>query len=299
MKLYNEPPKRFFAFGCSFTQYGWPTWADFVALEAGPGTEYYNFGRSGAGNQYIANTIAQADSKYNFTKDDLVMVCWSNVHREDRIFYNEQETPAWTVPGNLTTQEFYDQEWLDKFGTCPDWFFMRDFASIHLVTGFLNKTNSHQLSMVDIHNTWDQYLANDNPITEKNIGSIAFPAEKQKILPSFYKTLWNNKLGNKLKNDMKRIHPCYADYHPTPDEHFLYLKKIFKKHKWSKSTALTEKVLMIEFVQYMKKLYKNNNIQKVTTPYDVFQIEGDTDLLNNLQNLPSKYFIQSKTHLFL
>jgi len=56
---------------------------------------------------------------------------------------------------------------------------------------------------------------------------------------------------------------------------------------------------MIEFVQYMKKLYKNNNIQKVTTPYDVFQIEGDTDLLNNLQDLPSKYFIQSKTHLFL
>jgi len=299
MKLFIEKPKRFFAFGCSFTSYMWPTWADFVALELGPEVQYYNFARSGAGNQYISNMIAQADAKFNFDKNDLVMVCWTNVCREDRMFVNDQNTPEWAVPGNLTTQHVYDKEWLDRFASCRDWFFIRDFASIHLTTGLLNKTNSHQLSMVDIHKTWDQYMSADNPDAEDNLGSLAFPASTQKILPSIYKILWDDKLGTKLKKDMKRIHPAYMDYHPTPDEHYLLLKKLFKKQKWSKTTDYTANIVSMEFISMMKSLYKKNKVKKMTTPYKILEKEGwDADIVNKLRDMETTYFVRTGARLY-
>lgn len=300
-KLYQCEPERFFAFGCSFTQYNWPTWADFVAIDLGPSVQYYNFGKQGAGNQYIANTIAQADAKYNFTKNDLVMVCWTNVLREDRMYNDgndEKNTPTWIAPGNLTTQTVYDKKWLDRFGTCKDWFYIRDFASIHLVTALLEKTNSHQLSMVDIHTTWDQYINSDSSEILCNIGSEAFPSSTQKIMPSIYKTLWNNNLSLKLKNDMKRINLYYADYHPTPDEHFQLLKKLFKNHKWAKTTELTAKTIKLEFIHLMKELYKKHNPKKVTIPYELFAIEGDTGITKNIKELQRRYFVQQPSTIF-
>ena len=46
--------KRLFVFGCSFTQYRWPTWADIIAKD-NPHLEYFNTANSGAGNLYIFN----------------------------------------------------------------------------------------------------------------------------------------------------------------------------------------------------------------------------------------------------
>src|SRR6056300_580689 len=289
MILYNTPPKRFFAFGCSFTDYAWPTWADFVATDIGPNVEYYNLGRSGAGNQYIANTIAQADAKFEFTKDDLVMVCWTNVHREDRIYTNEQQTPEWVVPGNLTTQQVYDQEWLNRFGESQDWFFMRDLASIHLVSHLLKKTNSFQLSMLNLESSWSQYMSTDHVVDEDNIGLKAFPKETRKILPSMYKTLWGNKLSAKQENDMKTIDKYYMDYHPTPEEHYYYLKKVFKKHKWKKLTQLTSKSVNMEFIHGMKELYKQQKPIQPTIWYDLVQDHANWDV----GNLKSKYFVKN------
>ena len=46
--------KRLFTFGCSVTEFIWPTWADILGREF----DYYeNWGRVGAGNLYIFNSI--------------------------------------------------------------------------------------------------------------------------------------------------------------------------------------------------------------------------------------------------
>ena len=63
---------------------------------------FYNYGQSGAGNQYIANMIAQANAVHKFAPDDLIMVCWTNVCREDK-WHNGQ----WATPGNIYTQNIY------------------------------------------------------------------------------------------------------------------------------------------------------------------------------------------------
>ena len=110
--LITLEPKRIFTFGCSFTNYLWSTWANILGYEFRE-AEFYNFGKSGAGNQYIFNTLMQADAAYDFTHEDLIIVQWTNVSREDRYFHagaeilNSTETShgAWSTPGNIYSQD--------------------------------------------------------------------------------------------------------------------------------------------------------------------------------------------------
>ena len=97
--------KRFFAFGCSFTQYHWPTWANIISEEF---NESYNYGRTGAGNFFIYQSLIEAILKHKINKDDLVMIMFSNVTREDRFVKKH----GWITPGNLYFQNVYDEKFL-------------------------------------------------------------------------------------------------------------------------------------------------------------------------------------------
>ena len=121
--------KRFFAFGCSFTQYSWITWADIISLKlSNEGYECYNFGNSGTGNQAIHSSLVTANSIYNFTDDDIIMVMWSSWNREDRYTTRKEYvnqffgaipnglTGTWVKDGNiLSGGEFYDVEFIGKY----------------------------------------------------------------------------------------------------------------------------------------------------------------------------------------
>ena len=74
--------KRIFAFGCSMTRYRWPTWADIYASDKT--TQFYNYAHSGAGNQFIANQIVETCKRFNWNDDDLILIMWSSITREDR-----------------------------------------------------------------------------------------------------------------------------------------------------------------------------------------------------------------------
>ena len=52
--------KRLFAFGCSFTCYIYPTWADIIYQSLNEDCEFYNCGRSGGGNLFISHRITEA-----------------------------------------------------------------------------------------------------------------------------------------------------------------------------------------------------------------------------------------------
>lgn len=75
--------KRLFTFGCSFTNYVWPTWADIIAYDQQ--IEFHNKGKGGAGNTFIASSILESDLKYKFTDTDLILVNWTTWQREDRV----------------------------------------------------------------------------------------------------------------------------------------------------------------------------------------------------------------------
>ena len=142
-QLITIQPQRLFAFGCSFTNYYWPTWVDIVAQELQ--IPYYNYGQAGAGNQYIFNKLMQADSYYQFDKNDLVIVCWTNVAREDRYAHGH-----WETPGNIYTQSSYDEKFVRQWAD-PVGYAVRDFATIKAVAGFLSgrQTQHHFLEFID------------------------------------------------------------------------------------------------------------------------------------------------------
>lgn len=89
---------RFFGFGCSFTNYHYPTWADILIENFSHNNiEGYNCGRTGSGNLLIASRIWEAHARLKFNKDDLIIICWSNFFREDRYHTND----GWWTPGNI------------------------------------------------------------------------------------------------------------------------------------------------------------------------------------------------------
>ena len=56
---------RLFVFGCSFTMYEWPTYADFLGYEF---DQFENWGFPGLGNRAIAERVAECHIKNNFTR---------------------------------------------------------------------------------------------------------------------------------------------------------------------------------------------------------------------------------------
>jgi len=107
--------KRFFAFGCSYTSYSWPTWADLVGIEY----EFArNWGISGIGNRAIAERIAEANTAYEFGPDDVVVVQWSSHLRNDwwHQFSLPERQAGWKTAGsifNYINQKLYDKKWID------------------------------------------------------------------------------------------------------------------------------------------------------------------------------------------
>tara|TARA_B100000965_G_C19402953_1_gene674086 strand:+ start:21 stop:881 length:861 start_codon:yes stop_codon:yes gene_type:complete len=91
---------RVFAFGCSLTQYFYPTWADILIHDYKVKNNALgeNWGRSGAGNQYIATRIWEANTVHSFTKDDVILLQWTSMFREDRYHMGS----GWHTPGNFS-----------------------------------------------------------------------------------------------------------------------------------------------------------------------------------------------------
>ena len=128
--------KRIFCFGCSFTKYDWATWADILKLHfENKGTEVHNYGRRGAGNYYIFNAIVEASLEYNFTKDDLILIQWSGVLREDRF-----KDGKWWTPGNILNQDTYSKP-IVKFLFDEEGMMKRDYSYVHAMQKILEADN--------------------------------------------------------------------------------------------------------------------------------------------------------------
>tara|TARA_B110000503_G_scaffold140662_1_gene232127 strand:+ start:2262 stop:3095 length:834 start_codon:yes stop_codon:yes gene_type:complete len=100
---------RLFTFGCSFTSYAWPTWANIIAFDQD--LEIHNFAQAGMGNFGIANRVIEADLKYKFKDDDIICIMWTSWDREDRI-----KNTSWNCNGSIFfNNEYYDKLYIKKF----------------------------------------------------------------------------------------------------------------------------------------------------------------------------------------
>lgn len=99
--------ERAFLFGCSFTKYHYPTWADILKTQVN--FPVYNFGIPGFGNVGILHEMVKCDIKYKLTNKDLIIVMWSAWSREDRYLNG-----SWASYGNVLNNDYYGKEFVKK-----------------------------------------------------------------------------------------------------------------------------------------------------------------------------------------
>jgi len=207
--------KRFFAFGCSCTNWRWPTWADIIGRNI---PEYYNFGISGAGNIFISNKLFEMHQRHSFSKDDLIIVMWSGINREDRYIGG-----SWRVGGNIYNNDIYDEDYLMKYADIRG-FLIRDLALISSSYYFLNSLSCDfsMLNMAPISVFSESSCSYDDFLDD--IIEL-YESVLDKIKPDILNTVFNGNFPLTERYD-----------HPLPIHYLKYLQSIFKNFSIDEST---------------------------------------------------------------
>lgn len=172
---------RFFAFGCSFTNSIRPTWADIVARQY---KQFQNWGQAGAGNSFIFYSLMECHKRNRITKDDVVMIMWSSIGREDRYVNGE-----WLTPGSIYNQTDYDKNFVEKF-TDPTGYLLRDAAHLAGAKAVLDSIGCQYyfFSIVPFN------VPDDNVFkifsTDHKIEKL-YAEEFNLVKPSVYETIFN------------------------------------------------------------------------------------------------------------
>ena len=216
--------KRLFTFGCSFTNYRWSTWADCLA----PEFDYFeNWGQSGAGNEFIFNSVMEADQHNTFSSKDTVVICWTTPTREDRYVQGR-----WHTLGNMFTCPIYNKEYLENH-VDERGLLIKTLAYIKAVKTLLESRKTH----------W-QFLSMDD-IDSLNI----YQDVVDSILPSYKAVLFSRGWPNRD-----------GDPHPSPAEHLAYLDAVLPGWVTKQST----RVIMREESINLNKDPRKSGMTKVT-----------------------------------
>lgn len=193
--------KRVFCFGCSYTEYLWPTWANI--LEKDLDIPVYNWGLCGIGNVGIHARMLQCDLTHKFNEDDLIVVVWSSWTREDRWIDG-----YWKHYGNIFNNNFYDSAWMKKY-----WDWENDI--IKNATAIISANKMFPIclnfSMVPMSNPVDIYIPDDvNPRTFSETNQTA-------MLDLYYNQMPEIKNFQDIPNS--RFNGATRDSHPDINSH--------------------------------------------------------------------------------
>ena len=204
---------RFFAFGCSFTNSKYPTWADIVSREH---DHYQNWGQAGAGNSFIFYSLMECHKRNCINKDDVVMIMWSSIGREDRYVAGE-----WLTPGSIYNQTDYDETFVNKF-TDPTGYLLRDAAHLSGAKNMLDTIGCRYyfFSIVPFNVPDDnifKIFSIDNKILK------IYAEEFQSVRPSVYEVIfdhdWYSRPGRKETERLKQEYEIKrGDEWPTWDK---------------------------------------------------------------------------------
>lgn len=226
---------RLYTFGCSFTSYKWPTWADILGKQY---EEFYNYGMSGGGNLFIFDSLVEAIATHNINKDDTVVIMWTNVTRDDR--YSENHN-GWLKYGNIYTAEgYHNEEFLEKFITVRGCY-VRDMPLIYATYKLLSNIGCkfYFTSMVDIDNP-NQYKYTK----AKNISDVLsiYDEAIKLIRPSMFNTIFKYNWNSRFVKQ---------DPHPHPIDYLEYIEKVLPEFTIDDDTRT--------WVKSIDTTLKNNN----------------------------------------
>jgi hypothetical protein len=240
--------KRLFTFGCSYTNYGWPTWADLLGLEF---DHFENWGLAGTGCRSIQERIIECHVRNEFKPGDTVIVQWSSHLRND--FHNTNNAlpgriKGWRTDGSLfnhSNHKLYSDRWLDIFFNEQS-FIMHCLNSIAVTQQFLDNLGvTWYMSSIG---EWDKLGSDLDVISAKNetIRNVENLWDTFPDLSIYKDKIWDSKVDHwltphaidaskypdlywwfKAKHDKE----IWREQHPSMSQHSLWLTDIRCKLK--------------------------------------------------------------------
>jgi hypothetical protein len=212
--------KRVIAFGCSFTNHYYPTWADIIA-KCCENAEFINLGHGGAGNQFIASRLTQAKAKLHLCDTDLILVMFSTPYREDRWINGE-----WKLYGNLYNQSHYDKKFVNEY-TDPVGLLLRDLATVETAYTFINSLPCDNIILRASDQSIIEFLKPHDPhydrVSELYTSSILNQLPIA-LLPMFYNSVPRMLTSRVIKSRVTG--KKFSDGHPTATDYLNYLQHI-------------------------------------------------------------------------
>jgi|TARA_B100001094_G_scaffold94241_1_gene90170 hypothetical protein len=245
--------KRLFTYGCSMTGHDWPTWADILGQEI---PLYQNYGLPGSGNQLISTRFVQSIVTENlnnndFHSNDMILIMFSTTWREDRYINNH-----WRVNGNLANAQHskYYKMWKEN----KEWFNeshcrYRDLIYMYSIKEMLINRDclSYLCTMSD--ELQDQYKLSD---------------EIEKLTQYILPFLGYDMLNKGCNGHFPKYSHMPSEYHPSPAQHFTFLKNLFPNITWKKNTE--------NFVKFWEKRVQTNSIKIIQKKWSEFKHANST-----------------------
>lgn len=216
-KKYN----RVFAFGCSYTRHLYPTYANILAQEC-TNAKFYNYAQPGSGNTLIAYKLAEANQRFKFNTNDLVIVMWTTFFREDR-FVNGK----WQCFGNVYSNNYYDDAFIRKYAD-PNGYMIQSCAAITLGNSFVKNLPCDNLLLTSwplFHKEFNEVLdpeyVDDLKNTYSNLNEMPISLHEY-LFPDLDPKKFTLR-GAKYKEDNGNM---FEDCHPNPLSGYDFLKGI-------------------------------------------------------------------------
>lgn len=272
--------KRLFTFGCSYTLFYWPTWADILSINF---DHYENWGWAGLGNRAIAERLAECHARNNFTPNDTIIIQWSTHLRFD--WYNTipyTGFPGWQTNGNVYStpnQHIFNRNIVEKLCS-EDALIMHTLNNILLTANFLDSIGCKWFftSLSDIRNLGEdldsyskRYETGNAPngFLKGNLNIKDFPLYKrypqfnfyEKAIWSDYKERWLLPITFTAQQNSNDYWSFQADFddepwieaHPSPIQHLKWLSE-------NLLPKLDDKTLNCEeLINHLKNLKSVNN----------------------------------------
>lgn len=279
--------RRLFTFGCSFTRYIWPTWADIVACHFDFSE---NWGRAGAGNAFIFYSLCESIKRNNINSSDTVVIMWTSVSREDR--WTQKD--GWITPGSVYNQNVYNDQWVKQFAD-PKGYLIRDMAFISATKMMLEKIGCSwrffSIVPFDYHNDSDTDLECFFNLDQEVMQ--LYQDDVKHIAPSVYEVVFNNNWYSRpgqVKKDLlqTRYEICAGGNWPKWEEFLLHgtkncskiiRKEIQEQFKFERELIRTDAhPTPLEHLEYLEKVWPELPIAE-----SVIHWVKDTDnaVLNN------------------
>lgn len=205
---------KLYTFGCSFTRYYWPTWAEMLGQSY---DKFENWGNSGLGNRAIVERLMECIIHKNISKDDTVVVQWTEFHRFDFHLPIPLLPEGWSQSGNILASSSIPKEMLALWNERS--FIMHSMNYINMAVRLLESIgcNWYMTSIRNLDSDASEFF-------EFNKYREVFRHER--FLPPISEFLQGYEEFPKKELFDHRAGKMIVDEHPTPIAHHAWLAEV-------------------------------------------------------------------------